>query len=369
MRIAIDCRWIFPKISGIGKHTENLVSGLSKVDHHNHYLLLKEPLVSYGIFSLANQIRFPRLLKRLDVDIYHSTNFMIPLFIPRTIKVVVTIHDLIPFRFPQYTPQAKKTKFLWFFRRIMKMIVKRADKIVTVSNNTARDLVEFLNVPRDKISVVYNGISHDFFEESVTKVSDPKIKNESGYIPTPKSLVWGYILFVGRADPYKNLIGLIKAYAKLLQDYGLSNKLLVVGEEDPRYKDVSQLVEELGLKDKVIFYGYTDSKTMVNLYQNAGILVLPSLYEGFGLPPLEAMACGIPVIVSNTPALVETVADKAIVVDPHDIDELAKAIYNVLTDKILRDKMSREGREHAKKFTIDFMARETLKVYEGCINT
>lgn len=347
MRIAIDCRWIFPKISGIGKYTENLVRGLSEIDHHNHYLFLKDPLVPYTLFSLANQIRFPRLLKRLDVDIYHSANFMIPLFIPRNIKVVITIHDLIPLKFPQYTPKAKKTRFRCFYKWIMKKVVSRADVIIADSDNTAKDLLDCLGVPLEKIKVVYIGIDPEFCSNKVYKQDS-------------------YILFVGRPEPYKNLITLVKAYAKLLKDYGVSNKLMIVGESDPRYPEIFRIVEELDLKNKIIFHGYAEFKELVKLYQNASLFVLPSLYEGFGLPPLEAMACGVPVIVSNTPALVETVADKAIVVDPYDTEWLTRAIHRVLTDKPLRDKMSQEGLEHAKKFTIDSMARETLHVYESC---
>lgn len=364
MRIAIDCRWIFPKISGIGKHTENLTRGLSEIDRHNHYLLLKDPLVSYGLFSLANQIRLPKLLKRLDVDIYHSTNFMIPLFLSRKIKVVVTIHDLIPFKFPQYTPHAKKTKFNWLFKLIIKKVIKRADMIIAVSNTTANDIVECFGVPKDKIKVVYNGISPEFF-------SKRKQNTDNGYTPPPKTkvLVGGYILFVGRQDPYKNLTGLIHAYAKLLNDYGITEKLLIVGKKDPRYPEVPQLVDKLNLKDNVEFYGYVNSKELLKLYQNASLLVLPSLYEGFGMPPIEAMACGVPVVVSNTPALVETVNDKAIVTDPSDANKLADSMYKVITDKSLREKLSQDGKIHAQKFTIENMAKETLKVYESCVNT
>jgi glycosyltransferase involved in cell wall biosynthesis len=348
MRIAIDCRWIFPKLSGIGQHTVSLIRGLSSVDRTNTYLFLKEPLVPYGIFSLRNQFRLSRMLRKLDVDVYHSTNFMIPVFMSRKIKVVITIHDLIPWKFPQYTPKAKKTKFLWVFKLLMRLAVRRADKIIVVSENTANDLRECLDVPSEKISVVYNGISDEFFGPVA------RVENKENYI-----------LFIGRADPYKNLIGLVKAYDILVKKYNIKNKLLVVGEKDLRYLSACDLAKELNLEGKVIFWGYADPKDIIEIYSKSCVLVMPSFYEGFGLPAAEAMACGVPVIVSNTPALKEVVGDGALIVDPKNIEEMAETIYKVISDKDFSRKMSEKGRECAKKFTIENMARGTVKVYNS----
>lgn len=349
MRVAVDCRWIFPKLSGIGKHTDNLIEGLKKIDRQNTYLFLNKLLMPYGLFSLRNQLRLPRLLRRLDVDLYHSTNYMIPLFMKRKIKVVVTIHDMIPWKFPHYTPKAKKTRFFWFFKTIMILSARRADKIIAVSENTAADICNCLKVNPEKISVVYNGMDPEFFE-------DRKVEKE------------GYILFVGRQDPYKNLEGLVRAYAVLIKKYNIKNRLLVVGDDDPRYPEVKELVKKLDLADRVIFWGYADKKDMKDLYHKAGVLVMPSFYEGFGLPAVEAMACGTPVIVSNTPALREVAGDNAIIVDPYNIEDISVAIYRVLTDKALSERLSLKGRIHAKQFTIERMARETLGVYESCIS-
>jgi len=350
MKIAIDCRWIFLKVSGVGRYTENLTSALKEIDHNNKYLLLKASLIPYGIFSLINQIKLPLFLKKSGADIYHSANFMIPLFVPKNIKVIITIHDLIPFKFPQYTPNAKKTRFNWFFKWIFKKAVNRADKIIVNSNNTARDLIECLNAPMNKIKVIYLGIDPGFFQNTPYRQDS-------------------YILFVGRPEPYKNLDLLIKAYNKLLKDYKIENKLLIAGSMDPRYPEALNLVDKLGLKNKVIFQGYIGHQELVKTYQGASVLVLPSLYEGFGLPPLEAMASGVPAIVSNTPALTETTAGRALVIGPYDINGLAGAIYKVLTDNMLAERLSREGRDYARNFTVQNMAKLTLKVYEDCANT
>lgn len=350
MRIAIDCRWIFQKLSGIGKHTDNLIKGLSKFDRQNTYLLLKEPLIPYEIYSLANQIRLPKMLKRLDADIYHSTNFMIPLFMKRKIKVVITIHDLIPWKFPQYTPKAKKTKFNWIFKLVIMLAARRADRIIAVSETTAKDIRECLGIGQEKVKVVYNGIGPEYFEKADIKKED-------------------YILFAGRADPYKNLMGLVRAYAILLKKHNLRNRLMIVGAKDPRYLDVYDLVRNLNLEDKVVFYGYADTRDLIDLYRRACVLVMPSFYEGFGFPAIEAMACGTPVVASNTPALAEVVKDNAVMVNPENPEELAEAMYKVISDKNLYNNLVRKGKAHAEQFTAEKMAEGTLKVYESCFNS
>lgn len=384
MKIAIDCRWIFPKISGIGSYTESLVKGLNSIDTENEYFCItnnsnkedkhnisphqllrshskngyKEEysgnwcgdiVVPYGIYSITNQIRLPKLLKKLGVDVFHSPNFMIPFFVPKKIKVILTVHDIIPWKFPEYTPQAKKTKYYGLFKWVIKKCLNRADKVIVVSNTTADDLMECLDVKREKISVVYNGLNSMYFEAKKTKQPE--------YID--------YILFVGRADPYKNMEGLIRAYAKLIKDKNIRNKLLIVGEKDKRYPNVYSLVDDLGVSDNVVFYGYADKDELVQLYKNAFLFVLPSLYEGFGLPPLEAMASGVPVIVSNAPAILEVVGDNAIVVDSKDIDALTQAMSKVIADRNSYNDMVNNAKEYAKGFTIEKMAKETLEVYKG----
>jgi len=348
MRIAIDCRWIFARRSGIGVYTDTLSRGLSSKDRHNTYLLIKEPLASYGLFSLKNQIKLPRLLRRLEVNIYHSTNFMIPLFMRKSIKVVITIHDLIPWKFPQYTPKAKKTKFKWLFKIIMKFAVRRADKIIAVSENTAKDIRECLNVPDEKIHVVYNGIEPEYF------VGGAEEEKED------------FILFIGRADPYKNLAGLVKAYSILVRKHNISTNILVVGEDDPRYPEVKNLVKSLGLEKRIIFKGYSETAEIAELYKKAKIFVMPSIYEGFGLPVIEAMALGAPVVISNTPALVEISGGCALAVDPNNYEEMAEALYKIISDSKTAKELVKKGREHAKQFTMERMAGETLKVYESC---
>ncbi len=361
MKIVIDCRWIFPQISGIGCYTKNLIRGLAAVDKENEYFLIsgrcpdadnfRSLPVAYGLYSLANQVKLPRLLKELRADVFHSPNFMIPLRVPRTTKVVITIHDMIPWKFPQYTPKAKKTRWQWLFRLIFRRAAARADKIISVSQNTARDIKDCLSVPVNKIEVVHNGIEERFFQAKAGE----------------RGLERSYILFIGRADPYKNLIGLLKAYAVLVRKYTVGNKLVVVGQPDDRYPEANYWVAKLGLEQRVIFYGYAAVEKLVEIYANAAVFVLPSFYEGFGLPPVEAMAVGVPVIVSNTPALAEVAGDCALQVDPQDTEGMAEAIYKVISDRELSAELVARGKEQAKKFTIETMAKDTLEVYKRCV--
>jgi len=363
MKIAIDYRWVFPHISGIGRYTSNLVSALAAQDKKNEYILIANKgqkisgfnviTVPYGVYSLKNQLCLPRLLQKMKIDVFHSPNFMIPLRISRSTKVVITIHDMIPWLFPEFTPKAKKTRLQWLFKYIIKRAAARADKIISVSENTAKDIVATLNVPREMVAVIYNGLNSDCFQADINE--DIGIRD--------------YILFVGRADPYKNLSGLIRAYNNLVIKHKIDNKLLIVGQEDSRYPEVKELVAELQLQDKIVFYGYASPKELKDLYVNAAVYVLPSFYEGFGLPPLEAMAKGVPVAASNAPALAEVLGDNALLFDPDNIDNIADTIFKIIDNKGLAEELSKKGSLHARKFTTAKMAKETIAVYQSILDT
>lgn len=361
MKIAIDYRWVLPHVSGIGRYTLNLVSELANQDKKNEYILIASPgqknsnfnviTVPYGIYSLQNQWALSRLLQKMKIDVFHSPNFMIPLRVPKSTKVVITIHDMIPWLFPEFTPKAKKTRLSWLFKYIIKRAAARADKIISVSENTAKDIMAALSVPRERIAVIYNGLDSDCFR--VNARGDLGVRD--------------YILFVGRADPYKNLNGLIRAYNDLVTKYKIENQLLIVGQEDSRYPEAKELVAELQLQDKIVFYGYASPKELENLYTNAAVYVLPSFYEGFGLPPLEAMAKGVPVAASNTPALAEVLGDNALLFDPYNINNIADTIFKIIDNKGLAEELSKKGSLHAKKFNVETMARETLAVYQSIL--
>lgn len=347
MKIAIDTRRIGKKLSGIGRYTECLLSGLSLINGPNQYLRLDDATAPYELYSLKNQLMLPEILNNQRVDLYHSPYFTIPFLMRKSLPCVVTLHDLIPWKFPHFTPKAKKTKLRWLFRHIMTAVIKRADRIIAVSHTTARDIEECFPVDSSKIRVVYNGIDPVFF--------DAHNENKGQYI-----------LYVGRSEPYKNIVAALNAYLRACQIYKIPHRFIITGELDSRYTEAQAIVERLNLEKRITITGHIQSEELIKAYRGADLLLMPSRYEGFGYPVIEAMACGVPVIISRAPALVEVAGGHAVSVNPDDTEDFAEAIHNILTDSALSRRLSTEGREHAGKFTIEKMARETLRVYEEC---
>ena len=382
MKIALDARWIFNEISGIGAHTRDLIRHIAREDHRNTYVLIfsdralaertwreaelgdkpnfKPDIVPWSIFSPRSQLMLPSRLARLGIDVYHSTNYMIPLAaFPKArmgkIKCVVTIHDLIPLLFPSATPRALKTRLFPIYRRLMLEIGARADRIIAVSNASRTDILSHLNIPparQDAVRVIYNGVSSAFHPpESLTgKTDDPA---------RPCTL-----LYVGRSDPYKNLTVLVEALALARQSLPFPLQLKIIGPPDPRYPEAANQVEALGLKNAVTWVGYQASHTLVQAYQDADAVILPSRYEGFGFPVIEAMACGTPVICSDIPVLREIGGEAATYATLDSAPALADCIRSVLTTPELRNRMIPLGLEQARRFTWTQAARQTIALYQ-----
>ena len=378
MNIGIDARWIFPRISGIGRVTEKLIQHLGEIDGENRYYLffereeLKEKyrrrwerhlnlepvLVPWPLFSPISQLAFPRFLRRFDLDVFHSPNYLLPLLL-RGPRVVVTIHDLIPFKFPHFTPRAKKTRFHFAFRWVLRRCVRKADQVIAVSRRTRQDVMDCLGLKSEKIAVVYNGVN-DGYRPLDPEIVAPLLREKFG-------LSGNYILFVGRFDPYKNVVGLIRAYQKFREETGADRKLVIAGHRDPRYPEALEEVKALGLFSEVVFLDGLDEDDLLYLYNGALVLAFPSFYEGFGLPPLEAMACGIPVICSDRGALPEVVGDAALMVDPDEEESIARALRRIHADRGLRGELKKKGLERAKKFSWRHTAEETLNVYKRLV--
>lgn len=372
MRIGIDARWIFPKISGIGVYTQRLISNLARVDKKNDYFIFSNnlPLIekfgikSFSNFSLIdfthsansplNQFSLPSQFKKLDLQVFHSPHFFTPLFIKP--KLVVTLHDLIPLLFPHFTPRAKKVKILWLYKSILKCTTAKADRIVTISEHSKKDLMEALKVKEEKITVIYNGVS-PAYQPISSEVAKEKVKE---LVPESSRV----FLFVGRFDPYKNTLGLIKSFNKLKKEFP-EIKLVIVGEEDRRYPESQELVKELNLEKEVIFTGFLDEADLIYWYNRAVSFVFPTFYEGFGLPVVEAFACGCPVITSNVASLPEVVGDAAFLINPENPSELTEAMRRLLVDAPLRENLRQKGLARAKLFSWERTAKEMLKVYES----
>jgi len=381
MKICIDARWIGAKIAGIGRYTVYLLRYLAELDGENRYLaLFHDPAVRdavcaelglsgrerwevrtvpYGVFSPRGQLLLPRLLRREGVDLFHSTNFMAPL-LRFGGKLVLTVHDIIPLKHPEFAPRSKKSRAYPIYRWLMRRLVARADLISADSEYSRRDIVEFLGAPPGKVRTIYLGVDPKY------RPLPPTVRDE---VRRKFGVRERLALFAGRADPYKNLITLVKAAELLNRKGGPRCTVVVAGAEDPRYPEVGDYVRSAGMEKDVIFAGSQDEEALIGLYNAADVLVLPSLYEGFGLPPLEAMACGTPVICSDRTSLPEVVGDAGILLDPLDTRALASAMERVFTDAALRDRMSRAGLERAKLFPWRRTAEETLAAYRELLRS
>lgn len=386
MKIAIDTRWIFPEISGIGSYTRHLVQHLAGMNSPHTFVLLFDgeeqrertlrdtgvaghprftPLmVPAGLFSLRNQWILPGALSECGADVYHAPNYMIPFrAFPRNrrgrIACVVTIHDVIPMLFPGHAPKAKKSRMYLLYRRVMLEAGARADAIIAVSDCSRRDILEQLRIPpssHEKVRRVFNGVAERFSPSPADPASPPRRPFGPG---RPARL-----LYVGRSDPYKNLPGLIRAMAIVRERSPFPVALQIAGSKDERYPEAPRLANELGLDDLVHWTGFLDDDRLLAAYRSADLLVQPSTYEGFGLPVIEAMACGTPVVCSRAGSLPEVAGDAARMIDPDDPNDLADGILHVLQDDELAEQLAFRGVARAAAFTWDRTARETIAVYE-----
>ncbi len=301
---------------------------------------------SSGIYGLLEQAEV--LVKSLDGDLLHVPHFNIPVFFPK--KLVVTVHDLIylnePGSFPSRFGRA-------YTAAMFQMIEKKACAVIAVSGHTKQDLLErFCGVPPEKIFVIPEAASGRF-----KKVSDPDLLNK---IRKKYSLREPYVLFVGSLKPHKNLSCLIEAMRSVRRQQKVPHELVVVGRRDAKYPDISQLIR---LNTFVRYLGEIPDSDLAALYSLTDLFVLPSLYEGFGLTVLEAMACGAPVLTSNRASLPEVVGDAGKTFDPLRVDALSGLLYTILKNKDLREEMSKKGLQRAALFSWEKAARETLRVY------
>lgn len=382
MKIGIDARWIFREMSGIGVYTRELIRHLAQIDRQNQYILFFSDqdvmrsvqneldsvpagnfstiLLDFGVFSLRNQLRMSFVIKAHQLQIFHSTNYMIPLYpFPRhrrgKIACVINIHDLIPMIFPKATPRALKTRFFPLYRWLMKEVTARSNLIITGSKSSLNDIINLLHCRPERIVTIPDGVAVRFHpaKTDILPSQDPRLLRRN------KIILW-----VGRQDPYKNLAGLIEAFALLRKNYQGEVKLRLVGPGDSRYPEPLKRINKLGIMEAVKWTGHISEAELLSEYQNANMLVMPSLYEGFGLPALEAMACGTPVICSNRGSLPEVCGQAALQIDPEDISGICDAMHRVLTDARLAGSLAARGPQQAAKFKWQATAKKTILAYK-----
>jgi glycosyltransferase involved in cell wall biosynthesis len=266
-------------------------------------------------------------------------------------KSIVTIHDLAYLRIPKLLD----SKCVKWGQAQIPVSARRADAIITISNFSKNDIIELLNIPEEKIYVIHHGVCPDF-----VPIKDKKILAK---IKTKYQIKENYILFVGVLQPSKNIVRLIEAFYELKQLYNIPHQLVIAGEKGWFYDEIFKKYVELKLEDNIIFTGYVAHEDMPGLYSGADVFVLPSVFESFGIPVLEAMACGTPVVASNVCALPEIANNAAILVSPHSTQQIAEGIYQVLSNSELQTSLIEKGIKHAREFTWQKTANETLKMY------
>jgi glycosyltransferase involved in cell wall biosynthesis len=288
-------------------------------------------------------------LMRLGLDVLHSPDF-IPPHRP-SCRSVITVHDLAFLLYPHFL-----TKESARYYGHIDQAVRWTDHIIAVSESTKRDTMQHLGVPEDKITVVYEA-ANPLFRPVDGDEAREEVRNRHG-VEGP------FILFVSTIEPRKNVPTLLRAVWQLLECYKEDVRLVLAGGKGWLFQDAFAVVEELNLDSRVHFVGRVSSEDLLNLYNAAEMLAHPAFYEGFGLPPLEAMACGLPVVVANVASLPEVVGDAGLLIDPHDADELTVAMWRILNDTSLREEMQRKGLRQAERFSWQRAARETLEIYQ-----
>lgn len=370
MRIGIDARFYGPIGKGLGRYTQKLIENLEKIDQTNQYFIFlkkenfdeyqpknpnfKKVLADYRWYTFVEQLKFPWLLRKYKLDLVHFTHFNVPFFYFG--KFVVTIHDLILLHFPTIrsstlSPFKYKLKFR-AYKIIISSAIHRSSRIVAVSRFTKWDILEnYPRIPREKIIVTYEACD-DYC------LFNPKKTDE---ILARYGIIKPYLLYVGNAYPHKNPERLIRAVKKLANDpSGL--KLVFVGTEDYFYRRLKQQVVEKKITN-VIFAGFVPDYDLDSVFRGALAYIRPSLYEGFELPPLEAMARGVPVLCSDHPCAVEILDDSASYFKREDTEDMVRAIKQIAEDEDLRQALREKGYRQVEKYSWKKMAQETLELY------
>ena len=371
MKIAIDIRRMAE--FGVGTYIRNIVRTLGRLDHETEYFLIGTPAKVQEIGPLpANFQEVPALaperswagyrefrtaLVRLNCDLVHIPNlFSVPRFLP--CPYVMTVHDML-----EHMSRARQRSGLWetCHLQLTGQVLRGAAKIFAVSNFTCNEISKIFDIPSSRIEVVYNAIDERFLRGHASP-ADRELIAERYQVTYP------FLLYAGRISPHKNVVRMIEAFSALKTELEKDQlypdlKLIIIGDDLSGNPDLRRTVVRSGVQNDVRFLGFIPIEVLRIFYDSAKIFVFPSLYEGFGLPPLEAMAHGTPVVTSNVSSLPEVVGNAAVLVNPENVFEIMRALHRVLIDKTLRDRMKERGYLQATKFSWDKSVRRVLDVY------
>ena len=378
MRVAIDGRTIQDHFPGIGRYVYNLAGALPAGADDLEIVLLYDPThpssrfdlhaldhvqlapVPMSPFSWRSQFAIPRLLREWQIDLYHSTYYIMPYVVG--CPTVVTLYDTIPFIYPGYLPSGRAR---WFFQTATRLAARRVDRVLTISQAAAGDLARFLSL--DDAGITVTPLAADErFQPIEDDAAVEHWKREAGLPPR-------YVLYLGINKPHKNLARLVRAWRRVREawneDWGERPALVLAGREDPRYPEAREAVRDAGLEEDVHFAGEIADADLPRLYAGATLFVFPSLYEGFGLPVLEAMACGTPVACANRSSLPEIVGEAAATFDPEDEGDMAATILALLRDPNRLEDGRRAGLARAGEFSWERTARLTVEAYRQTLQS
>ncbi len=370
MKIAIDGRRIRHNMSGLGVYSLNLIRSVTAAGIDDEFLiyLLPEsleylpaprenekrvvvdwPVENHIRGDFWKHIQLPSYLKKEGVDLFHDPGYQLP-YRRCSCKQVVTVLDLAPFRYPE----TNTWKYNVYWRTMTRLAIRRADMIVTISDFVREEIRDYFQLDGDRIHTVHLAAAPEFESGPV----NPEILTRYG-IPEQ------YIVTTAKFEPRKNLEGLLKAFHHYIKDLNGGATLVVAGEMGWKCEGVYRFLEESGLKERVIFTGYLPQHHLVTIIRGASLAVVPSVYEGFGLPVLEAMACGTPVLSANTASLPEVGGTAAVYCNPLDLEDMAEKIKMMLMNADTRGQRVEQGQVQARQFTWSRTANEMLTVYRS----
>ncbi|MCL5795420.1 MAG: glycosyltransferase family 4 protein [Patescibacteria group bacterium] len=373
MKIAIDARFYRKSTGGIGRYTRALLLELSRIDGKNQYtiFLTSNDKLEYDIkaknftvrvidikhYSISEQTKFLKILNQGKFDLVHFTNFNHPILYKK--KFIATIHDLTLMLYPggKYSLIKKAG-----FKLVITRAVKNAARVISVSEATKQDLINVLSAGPGKIEVIYEGIDDNYNVKcQMSNVKTIEILKKYN-ISKP------YLLFISQWRPHKGIIQLVEAFKILKEKYTIPHQLVIVGKPIYNFPEIPYTIHHTPYTKDIVTPGFVAESDLPILYQNADIFVFPSHYEGFGLPPLEAMACGVPVAASNVSCIPEILGKAAIYFDPYEPADIAQKIQKIITEPNLRKKLIQDGVTQSKKYSWHKMAKETLALYRKILN-
>ncbi|PIR54624.1 hypothetical protein COU74_05030 [Candidatus Peregrinibacteria bacterium CG10_big_fil_rev_8_21_14_0_10_36_19] len=359
MKIAIDIKEAGATKAGKGYFTFHLLRNLFEIDKENEYLLYSQHKIpGFEEFPNVKQIAINSKgfmwhikvfldLQKQKIDLYFApTSYIIPAFLPRKIRSIIVVHDLVAFLFKGHNKKA-----IFIEKLFLKAALKKSEKVVTVSQNTKNDLIERFDYPKSQIEVISCAAAREF---------QPIPKTDLTEFIKKTDLPEKFFLSVGTLEPRKNYLSLVTAFSKFHNEHP-DYHLIIVGKNGWQYEDIYQQIKQTRISEKIHTLGYLSTTSLASLYSLATALVFPSFYEGFGIPPLEAMQCGCPVICSNNSSLPEVVGDAALLIDPQSSNQIAEAMHDLATKPALREKLREEGLTQAKKFSWKDSAEKFLE--------